>query len=93
MFYVTKTRLWDRDYGGAATVVATFVAISTRVYWRLSVLKKKSLNFCARFWNVESDENTPVSTFLIRVWRVCQRRTQSGVEFEEFVAGKLSSFV
>ncbi len=25
MFYVTKTRLWDRDYGGAATVVATFV--------------------------------------------------------------------
>ncbi len=96
VFYVTKTRLWDRDYGGAATVVATFVAISTRVYWRLSVLKKKSLNFCARFWNIESDENTPVSTFLIRVWWVCQRRTQrftSGVEFAEFVAGKLSSFV
>lgn len=27
VFYLTKTRLWDRDYGAAATVVTTFVAI------------------------------------------------------------------
>ncbi len=92
VFCVTQTRLWDRDYGGAATVVATFVAISTRVYWRLRVLKKESFNFCAQFWNVVSVQ---FRLFLFVFGEFVPRwtpRVTSGVEFTEFVAGKLSSF-